>query len=77
MFEVQYEVSTVCDDLGAMPSAGFGGGWSAVYNQVQSEFYHLPGYFKVLHPSFKLYGDPNFYSSMDFAAACVVKTTAK
>lgn len=49
VFEVRCEVSAVCGDLGALLSAGVGGGCSTVFDQAQSQCSHVPGGFRALH----------------------------
>ncbi len=46
LFEVQCEVSTVCDDLGCHVICWC---WSTVFSEVHSQHRHLPGNFRALH----------------------------
>ncbi len=49
LLEVQWEVSTVSDDLGCHVICWC---WSTVFSEVHSQCSHLPGNFRALHASF-------------------------
>ncbi len=72
LLEVQCEVSTVGDDLGCHVICWC---WSTVFSEVHSQRSHLPGNFRVLHASFKLYGDADFIFQQDMAPAHSAKST--
>ncbi len=74
LLEVQYEVSTVSDDLGCHVICWC---WSTVFSEVHSQRSHLPGNFRALHASFcwKLYGDADFIFQQDLAPAHTAKGT--
>ncbi len=74
LHEVQFEVSTVSDDLGCHVICWC---WSTVFSEVHSQRSHLPGNFRALHaPSAdKLYGDADFIFQQDLAPAHSAKGT--
>ncbi len=64
LLEVQCEVSTVSDDLGCHVICCF---WSTVFSEVHSQRSHLPGNFRALPSTDKLYGDADFIFQQDLA----------
>ncbi len=73
LLEVQWEVSTVSDDLGCHVICWC---WSTVFSEVHSQPSHLPGHFRAHHASAdKLYGDVDFLFQQDLAPAHTAKGT--
>ncbi len=74
LLEVQWEVSTVCDDLGCHVICWC---WSTVFSEVHSQRSHLPGTFRALHASFcwQALWDGDFIFQQDLAPAHTAKGT--
>ncbi len=71
LLEVQWEVSTVSDDLGCHVICWC---WSTVFSEVYSQCSHLPVHFRELFLSEdKLYGDADFIFQQDLAPAHTAK----
>ncbi len=74
LLEVQCEVSTVCDDLGCMSSAGVGP-LCFIKSKVNSTIYQEILEHFMLPSADKLYGDADFIFQHDLAPAHTAKST--
>ncbi len=73
LLEVQCKVSTVSDGLGCHVICWC---WSTVFSEVQGQHSRIPGSFRALPASDKLYGDADFIFQQDLAPAHSAKATS-